>query len=82
MKPSASRRHVQVLRLKRSLTIDLVLILHEQERVKVDVAVKLDIGPARTASDTIGQVADLVLYPPVIFVFLKKFLAIEELWRV
>jgi hypothetical protein len=61
-------------------TVGLVVVLHVQERVEVDVAEKLNIWPARREHGRRRPVYEkYVLYSPVVFVLLEEGMMEEEL---
>lgn len=64
----------------RNLTIDFLLILHQQERVIIDVAEKLDIRSIGNTMNRYNRLGRLcLLHPPVISILLKEFLSVKEL---
>ena len=63
-----------------SLTIYFPFILHEQERVIMNITEEFDIGSVANSAKHRNIAGEIYsLYTPVILVLLKKFLTIEEL---
>ncbi len=63
---------------KAGVTINFPLVLHEQQRVKVDVAIKANAWPAEMS--VIGSDTHMDgLNTPVITILLQQFVAVEEL---
>jgi hypothetical protein len=65
---------------RRQLTVRLIVFFHENERVVVDVAEVLDVGPA-AASRLLDQSKTALislLNTPIVSVLLHQFVAIEE----
>jgi len=65
------------------LTIDFLLILHQQKRVIVDVTEKFNIRSTENMINPCDRLRrQRLLHPPVISVFLEEFLPVKELREV